>query len=40
MKYLDFEKSFKEYPEFSVKDIQKRYPEFDNRRLVEWQQKG
>jgi len=40
MNYLEFEKSFKPYPVFSVKDIQKRYPGFDSRRLVEWQQKG
>ncbi len=40
MKYLDFEKAFRIYPVFSIRDIQKRYPGFDNRRLVEWQQKG
>lgn len=40
MRYLEFEKAFKIYPVFSVKDIRKRYPGFDNRRLVEWQQKG
>lgn len=40
MNYLEFEKSFKPYPVFSVKDIRKRYPGFDSRRLVEWQQKG
>lgn len=40
MNYLEFEKSIKEFPVFSIKDIKKRYPDFDNRRLVEWQQKG
>jgi len=40
MKYLEFEKALKPYPVFSIKDIIKRFPDFDNRRLVEWQQKG
>jgi len=40
MRYLEFEKAFRVYPVFSVIDIQKRYPAFDSRRLVEWQQKG
>ncbi len=40
MNYLLFERTFKDFPIFSVKDIQKRYPDFDNRRLVEWKQKG
>jgi predicted transcriptional regulator of viral defense system len=40
MNYLAFEKSLKAFPVFSIKDIKKRYPDFDNRRLVEWQQKG
>ncbi|MEN8225195.1 MAG: hypothetical protein ABFS05_07510 [Bacteroidota bacterium] len=40
MNYLEFEKSLKEFPVFSIKDIKKRYPDFDNRRLVEWQQKN
>ena len=40
MNYLEFEKASKIFPVFSVKDIQKRFPNFDNRRLVEWQQKG
>ena len=37
---LEFEKVLKSFPVFSVKDIQKQFPDFDNRRLVEWQQKG
>ena len=40
MNYLEFERTIKQYPVFSVKDIKKQYPNFDNRRLVEWQQKG
>jgi predicted transcriptional regulator of viral defense system len=40
MHYLEFEKALKIFPVFSVKDIQKRFPGFDSRRLVEWQQKG
>jgi predicted transcriptional regulator of viral defense system len=38
--YLAFEKTFRDFPIFSIRDIKKRYPDFDNRRLVEWQQKG
>ncbi len=40
MKYLEFERAFGNYPVFSVQDIKKRFPQFDNRRLVEWQQKN
>lgn len=40
MKYLVFEKTFRAFPIFSIRDIKKHYPDFDNRRLVEWQQKG
>lgn len=40
MNYLEFEKALRLFPVFSVRDIQKRFPGFDNRRLVEWQQKG
>ena len=40
MKYLEFERGFKKYAVISIIDIKKRYPDFDNRRLVEWQQKG
>lgn len=40
MNYLEFEKALSPFPVFSVKDIQKRFPGFDSRRLVEWQQKG
>lgn len=40
MKYIEFKYRLKHYPVFSLKDIEKEFPEFDNRRLVEWQQKG
>lgn len=40
MNYINFEKSLKTYSVFSVKDIKKRFPDMDNRRLVEWQKKG
>ena len=40
MNYLTFEKSLREFHVFSIKDINKKYPDFDNRRLVEWQQKS
>jgi len=39
MNYLLFERAFKSYPVFSVMDIKKRFPDFNSRRLVEWQQK-
>lgn len=39
MDYLTFEKSLREFPVFSLQDIKKKYPDFDNRRLFEWQQK-
>ena len=40
MNYLEFEKALRTFPVFSIIDIQKRFPDFDKRRLVEWQQKG
>ena len=40
MNYLLFEKAFLQFTVFSIKDIKKRFPDFDNRRLVEWQQKA
>ena len=40
MNYLAFEKSLRKFPVFSIRDIKKRYPDFDSRRLVEWQQKN
>ncbi|MEN8158174.1 MAG: hypothetical protein ABFS10_14575 [Bacteroidota bacterium] len=40
MNFLEFNKAFKPFSVFSVMDIHKKYPGFDHRRLVEWQQKG
>ena len=40
MNYYEFEKALYPFPVFSIKDIRKRFPGFDSRRLVEWQQKG
>jgi predicted transcriptional regulator of viral defense system len=40
MNYIKFEKSLKEFPVFSIRDIKKQYQDFDSRRLVEWQQKN
>jgi len=39
MKYLELRNALKLFPLFSVKDIKKRFPDFDQRRLVEWQEK-
>ncbi len=40
MKYLAFKTALERFPVFSVRDIKKCFPNFDNRRLVEWQEKG
>jgi predicted transcriptional regulator of viral defense system len=40
MNYLLFRKSLEQFPVFSSKDIKKQFSDFDNRRLVEWQEKG
>ncbi len=40
MNYLTFEKALRDFPIFSIRDIQKIDSEFDSRRLFEWQQKG
>ncbi len=40
MKYIDFREAMKIYPVFSIREIEKRFPGFDNRRLNEWQKKG
>ena len=39
MTYSAFRKALSPFPVFSTQDILKIYPEFDSRRLVEWQQK-
>ena len=40
MTYLEFKEIMQEFPVFSVREIKKYFPGFDNRRLVEWQEKG
>jgi len=39
MTYSAFRKALSPFPVFSTQDILKIYPDFDSRRLVEWQQK-
>jgi hypothetical protein len=36
MIYLEFKEIMQQFPVFSVREIEKHFPEFDNRRLVEW----
>ena len=40
MNYLEFEKALRDFLVFSIKDIKKKFPDFDSRRLVEWQHKN
>jgi len=40
MNYFIFQQKMKSFPIFSVSEIEKQFPDFDNRRLVEWQAKG
>lgn len=40
MLFLDFKSHFEPFLAFSTQDIRKWDPQFDTRRLVEWQQKG
>ena len=40
MTYLEFRKALSPFSLFSIRDITKIFPDFDSRRLVEWQQKG
>ena len=40
MKYIVFRQKMKSFPIFSVREIEKQFPGFDRRRLVEWQEKG
>jgi predicted transcriptional regulator of viral defense system len=40
MTYLEFRNSLLAFQVFSTKDVEKRFPGFDSRRLVEWQKKG
>jgi len=40
MRYLEFRKGVLAFQVFSTRDIEKLFPDFDSRRLVEWQEKG
>jgi predicted transcriptional regulator of viral defense system len=40
MTYIEFHNKMKSFPVFSVIEIEKHFPGFDKRRLVEWQKKG
>lgn len=40
MTYLDFRGTMYSFEVFSTRDIEKLFPKFDTRRLVEWQRKG
>ena len=39
MNYLEFRKTLLPFQVFSIRDIEKSFPAFDSRRLVEWQHK-
>jgi predicted transcriptional regulator of viral defense system len=39
MNFLKFKFVMQQFPVFSVREIEKHFPRFDSRRLVEWQQK-
>lgn len=40
MNYTAFRNTFNEHPVISIGEIKKYFPDFDSRRLVEWQEKG
>jgi predicted transcriptional regulator of viral defense system len=40
MNYINFQRQFKDYLLINLADIRGIYPDFDNRRLHEWQKKG
>lgn len=40
MKYQQFHDEMNAFPVFSIREIEKHFPGFDSRRLVEWQEKG
>lgn len=40
MMYLKFKNTFKDYPLFSLKDIEKSFPDFNRMNLYHWQKKG
>lgn len=40
MNYRQFHDEMNAFPVFSIREIEKHFPGFDSRRLVEWQDKG
>jgi len=40
MNYTEFRNKLKAFPNFSIREIDKHFPSFDSRRLVDWQEKG
>lgn len=40
MKYIEFQKKFKDYSIINLADVRNIYPDFDHRRFFEWQKKG
>jgi len=40
MKYIEFQNKFRDYPIVNLADIKLIFPDFDHRRLYEWQKKG
>lgn len=40
MQYIDFQQQFKGFPLISLSDIRGVFPNFDHRRLYEWQKRG
>lgn len=40
MNYRQFYDEMNSFPVFSIREVEKHFPGFDSRRLVEWQEKG
>lgn len=40
MNFTEFKDTMGGYPVFSTREVEKYFPDFDSRRLVEWQEKG
>ena len=40
MNFIEFSKTFSDWPLFSIHEILKLYPNFDRKNLVRWQEKG
>lgn len=38
--FQEFQQQMNPFPVFSIREIEKQFPRFDRRRLVEWQEKG